>query len=248
MFKSWMPVLAQKVAFIQELKESPEDDIALHPEFRLILTSMPQEYFPTSVLQTGLKMTTEPPRGIKNNLQRSYMNIVTQDVYDQLTTHYEGEKNFYSNAESETQSALPRGREQTLKSFKQSEVYSTQYPLSSIDPDVLKSKNNEWRCLLFGLTFFHAVIQERRKFGPLGWNIFYEFSDADLVTSITMIKNFLTENDDIPWEAMKFMTGQINYGGRVTDDFDRQLLMTILQIFQNDDLVTMDRYKFSSSG
>jgi dynein heavy chain len=62
----------------------------------------------------------------------------------------------------------------------------------------------------------------------LGWNIFYEFSDADLVTSITMVKNFLLENEDIPWDAMKFMTGQINYGGRVTDDFDRQLLMTML--------------------
>ena len=52
-----------------------------------------------------------------------------------------------------------------------------------------------------------------------------------------MIKNFLLENEDIPWDAMKFMTGQINSGGRVTDDFDRQLLMTMLQIFQNDDLV-----------
>lgn len=52
---------------------------------------MPVDYFPTSVLQTGLKMTTEPPRGIKNNLQRTYMNIVTQDVYEQLSSHYEVE-------------------------------------------------------------------------------------------------------------------------------------------------------------
>lgn len=63
----------------------------VHPDFRLILTSMPVDYFPTSVLQSGLKMTTEPPRGIKNNLSRSYMNIVTQDVYDQLNLHFEGQ-------------------------------------------------------------------------------------------------------------------------------------------------------------
>lgn len=105
----------------------------------------------------------------------------------------------------------------TDKSIKQSDVFSR----NMIDSEELKQKNTEWRHLLFGLSFFHAVIQERRKFGPLGWNIFYEFSDADLVTSITMIKNFLLENDEIPWDAMKFMTGQINYGGRVTDEFDR---------------------------
>jgi dynein heavy chain len=52
-----------------------------------------------------------------------------------------------------------------------------------------------------------------------------------------MVKNFLIDNDEIPWDAMQFMTGQINYGGRVTDDFDRLLLMTMLSIFQNEDLV-----------
>ena len=46
-------------------------------------------------------------------------------------------------------------------------------------------------------------------------------------------------------DAMKFMTGQINYGGRVTDDFDRALLMNVLSIFQNDEVVNVERFKFS---
>jgi hypothetical protein len=148
-----------------------------------------------------------------------------------LQQHYETENlRFYSHQESEIQSykkSVHKAEVETVKSAKISELQSTVYPMTVMDSDTLKTRNNEWRNLLFGLSFFHAVIQERRKFGPFGWNIFYEFSDADLVTSITMIKNFLLENDDIPWDAMKFMTGEINYGGRVTDDFDRQLLIKV---------------------
>lgn len=152
-----------------------------------------------------------------------------------------------SNQETEVQSRKNADNKSVFGEFSHKSSNKEQHTLMMSIPDTetLKSKSNEFRNLLFGLTFFHAVIQERRKFGPLGWNITYEFSDADLSTSITMIKNFLIENEEIPWDAMKFMTGQINYGGRVTDDFDRLLLMNILQIFQNDDIVTQENYMFS---
>ena len=48
---------------------------------------MPVDYFPQSILQSGLKMTTEPPRGIKANLQRSYQNIITPETYSELMAH-----------------------------------------------------------------------------------------------------------------------------------------------------------------
>ena len=104
-----------------------------------------------------------------------------------------------------------------------------------------------WKTLAFGACFFHATVQERRKFGPLGWNILYEFNDSDLESSILVLKMFLQEQPNIPYDALLYVTGQINYGGRVTDDWDRRCLMSILHNFYTPQ-VFEDCYKFSASG
>ena len=165
----------------------------IHEDFRLFLTSMPTEYFPIPVLQNGVKLTNEPPKGLRANLSRTLASI-------------EGWTDF--------------------------EVCS---------------KLNEWKKLCFGLTFFHAIVQERRKFGPLGWNIKYEFSDSDLETSIAVLKMFLDEQPKVPWDALKYVTGHINYGGRVTDDWDRRCLMSILNKLYCEKILE-DGYAFSASG
>ncbi|XP_075781391.1 dynein axonemal heavy chain 14 isoform X1 [Pelodiscus sinensis] len=90
-----------------------------------------------------------------------------------------------------------------------------------------------WKKLLFSLCFFNAVVHERKKYGALGWNIPYEFNSSDLEVSIQMLGMLLANHKEIPWPAICYMTGEVAYGGRVTDHWDRRCLLSILNNFYN---------------
>jgi hypothetical protein len=75
------------------------------------------------------------------------------------------------------------------------------------------------------------------------------FDDGDLRISVRQLHMFLNENEATPFQALRYVTGECNYGGRVTDDKDRLLLNTILNNCYNPGIISPDTpYKLSASG
>lgn len=75
------------LSFLKELEKIIEqleiDKSQVHDNFRLFLSTNPHPLFPISVLQNSLRVTTEPPKGLKANLSRIYNNM-PDDKFNQV--------------------------------------------------------------------------------------------------------------------------------------------------------------------
>ncbi|KAM7067437.1 dynein axonemal heavy chain 9 [Molossus nigricans] len=105
--------------------------------------------------------------------------------------------------------------------------------LDNFTQDTLEScsRETEFKSILFALCYFHAVVAGRRKFGPQGWNRSYPFSTGDLTISVNVLYNFLEANAKVPYDDLRYLFGEIMYGGHITDDWDRRLCRTYLEEF-----------------
>ena len=107
--------------------------------------------------------------------------------------------------------------------------------LDNFNQDTLEmcAKETEFKAVLFALCYFHAVVAERRKFGAQGWNRNYPFNVGDLTISVNVLFNYLENNAKVPWENLRYLFGDIMYGGHITDDWDRRLCRTYLEEYMN---------------
>ena len=174
---AWLPELER---WIRELEVSESAGASrTHPHFRLWLSTAPKEHFSPLLLQCCVKLTTEPPRGLRASMSHLYAFAVDSGRYESVSQR----------------------------------------------PDV----GVQYQRLVFSLAWLHSLLVERRKFKALGWVDTYAYSEMDFATGSDLIVDFLEDLSDPtlglgPWKALRYLIGEITYGGRVTDAADRQLL------------------------
>ncbi|KAB7494339.1 Dynein beta chain, ciliary [Armadillidium nasatum] len=168
----WLPRLEKKL---------DQNALSAHTDYRVFMSAEPankpeNHILPQGILESAIKITNEPPRGMQANLHKALSNF-NQDTLEMC------------------------------------------------------SRENEFKSLLFSLCYFHACVAERRKFGAQGWNRPYPFNTGDLTISVNVLLNYLEANSQVPWEDLRYLFGEIMYGGHITDDWDRRLCRTYLEEF-----------------
>ncbi|KAB0803715.1 hypothetical protein PPYR_00685 [Photinus pyralis] len=99
--------------------------------------------------------------------------------------------------------------------------------------------HSAFKSLVYVLAFFHAVVQERRKYDKIGWNISYDFNESDFNVCVQILEIYLNKtltlkDTRMPWNSLKYLIGEVMYGGRVIDDFDRRIVTTYMNEYMGD--------------
>jgi dynein heavy chain len=163
------------IGYMNEMEDVLTKTPEIDEDFRLWITCEITLRFPIGLLQMAIKVTLEPPAGLKAGLSRTYTTMVSQELLD-------------------------------------------------------KVDHQKWRTIVYVQSFLHSVVQERRKFGPIGWCVPYEYNNSDLDACLLFLEKHLSTTImvgyQLSWVTIQYMVAEAQYGGRITDDLDRELFIT----------------------
>jgi dynein heavy chain len=98
------------------------------------------------------------------------------------------------------------------------------------------TKKTEFKTCLFALCWFHSIVLGRRRFGQQGWSRKYSFNTGDLTICANVLQAYLEANPIVPWDDLRYIFGEIMYGGHITDAWDRRTCNSYLSVLVNDQL------------
>lgn len=114
---------------------------------------------------------------------------------------------------------------------------SLKHSLNAIPEEVMNTKPVERCRVYFLLLWFHAVVEERLRYVPVGWTKSYEFNESDLKCSLSVIDRWISAASRglshmdpalLNWKAIRCLLSESLYGGRVDNPFDDQLLHALI--------------------
>jgi len=93
-------------------------------------------------------------------------------------------------------------------------------------------KRHAFQACLFALCWFHSLVLGRKRFGPQGWSRSYSFNTGDLTICANVLQAYLeaAPSGTVPWDDLRYILGEIMYGGHFTDARDRRTCNTYLQV------------------
>eukprot|EP00878_Enallax_costatus_P030256 GHUV01032930.1.p1 GENE.GHUV01032930.1~~GHUV01032930.1.p1 ORF type:complete len:334 (+),score=75.78 GHUV01032930.1:46-1002(+) len=197
-----------------------------HSDFRLFLSAEPppalERPLPISLLQNSIKLTNEPPEGLRPNLRRAYSQFNEEILESCAKQVGAGRALFIRNSDwpascmclliQSRLAAYDACRE--LNPLAEDNTQLLFLWLCSISNHLrLITRGSiccvwcvpqaEFRTIIFALCYFHAALLERKKFGVgnlpgatsgIGWNMNYPFNTGDLLCCGQCTANYLENN------------------------------------------------------
>ena len=105
-------------------------------------------------------------------------------------------------------------------------------------------KHETFSKLLYGLSFFHAIIKERRNYDHHGWELSYDFNESDFCLSATELQNLINEHQEMPFESFIYLVKECSYGSKISSKVDRKRLGIFIEDYCNLKLVSDSFYSF----